>query len=155
MPKSHCYNKDALDRIVGTPTNPKPDGTVRDPVMRRQYITQRWVDEHGVTPGCPRCEGRGTMSHSEACRKRFESIEKKRLDTQLEEEAASIPEPPPETVTEMDVEQPQVQPMMGWSFEFFWTCGICSGGGTGGKSQFRMRCGWKSLNRLAARDLWR
>ena len=26
LPKSHCYSKDALDRIVGTPTNPKPDG---------------------------------------------------------------------------------------------------------------------------------
>ena len=46
-----CYSKDALDRIVGTPTNPKPDGTARDPVIRRQYIIQRWVDEHGVTPG--------------------------------------------------------------------------------------------------------
>ena len=29
--KSHCYNKDALDRIVGTPTNPRPDGAARDP----------------------------------------------------------------------------------------------------------------------------
>ena len=114
LPKSHCYSKDALDRIVGTPTNPKPDGTAaRDPVMRRQYIIQRWVDEHGVTPSCPRCEGRGTMSHSETWRKRFESIEKKQLDKQLEEEAARIPEPSSEIVTEMDVEQPQVQPMMG------------------------------------------
>ena len=111
LPKSHCYSKDALDRIVGTPTNPKPDGTVRDPVVRRQYITQRWVDEHGVTPGCPRCEGRGTMSHSETCRKRFESIEEKKLDKHLEEEATRIPALPPENVTEMDVEQPQVQPM--------------------------------------------
>ena len=53
------------------------------------------------------------MSHSDTCRKRFESIEKKKLDKQLEEEAARIPEPPPENVTEMDVEPPQVQPMMG------------------------------------------
>ena len=98
---------------MGTPANPKPDGTVRDPVVRRQYITQRWVDEHGVTPGCPRCEGRGTMSHSETCRKRFEGIEKKRLDRQLEEEAARIPEPPPVGMAEMDVEQPQGRPMTG------------------------------------------
>ena len=109
LPKSHCYSKDALDRIVGTPTNPKPDGTVRDPVVRRQYITQRWVDEHGVTPGCPCFEGRGTMSHSETCRKRFESIEKKKLDKQLEEESAKIPEFQPERVVEMEVEQPQGQ----------------------------------------------
>ena len=79
LTKSHCYNKVALDRIVGTPTNPKPDGAARDPQVRRQYITQRWVDDHGVTPGCPRCEGRGTMSHSETCRKSFESIEKEKL----------------------------------------------------------------------------
>ena len=31
LTKSHCYNKDALDRIVGTPTNPRPDGAARDP----------------------------------------------------------------------------------------------------------------------------
>ena len=111
LPKSHCYSKDALDRTVGTPMNPKPDGAVRDPLVRRQYITQRWVDEHGVTPGCPRCEGRGTMSHSETCRKRFESIEKKKLDKQLEEESARIPEFPPERVVVMEVEQPQGQPL--------------------------------------------
>ena len=105
--------KNAWDRIVGTPTNLKPDGAAKDPQIRRQYITQRWVDEHGVTPGCPRCEGRGTMTHSETCRKRFEEIEKKKIDKRLEEEAARIPEPPPETVNEMDVEQPQEQPMTG------------------------------------------
>ena len=113
LPKSHCYSKDALDRIVGTPANPKPHGTVRDPVVRRQYITQRWVDEHGVTPGYPRCEGRGTMSHSETCRKRFEGIEKKKLDKQLEEESAKIPEFPPERAVEMEVEQPQEQLLTG------------------------------------------
>ena len=41
LPKSHCYSKDALDRIVGTPANPKPDGAAKDPQIRRQYITQR------------------------------------------------------------------------------------------------------------------
>ena len=91
LPKSHCYNKDALDRIVGTPANPKPEGAAKDPQIRRPYITQRWVDEHGVTPGCPRCEGRGTMTHSEACRRRFDEIEKKKLDKQLEEGAAKNP----------------------------------------------------------------
>ena len=45
LPKSHCYSKDALDRIVGTPANPKPEGAAKDPQIRRQYITQRWVDE--------------------------------------------------------------------------------------------------------------
>ena len=113
LPKSHCYSKDALDRIVGTPANPKPEGAAEDPQIRRPYITQRWVDEHGVTPGCPRCEGRGTMTHSEACRRRFDEIEKKKLDKQLEEETARIPEPPSETVHEMDVEQAQEQPLTG------------------------------------------
>ena len=71
LPKSHCNNKDALDRIVGTPANPKPEGAAKDPQIRRPYITQRWVDEHGVTPSCPHCEGRGTMTHSEACRRQI------------------------------------------------------------------------------------
>ena len=45
------------------------------------------------------------MTHSEACRKRFDETEKKKkLDKQVEEEAARIPEPPSETVNEMDVE---------------------------------------------------
>ena len=112
LTKSHCYNKDALDRIVRTPTNPKPDGAVRDPEVRRQYITQRWVDDHGVTLGCPRCEGRGSMSQSEKCRKRFGSIEKDKLDKQLEE-AARNAEPPPVIAAEMDVEQPREQPSIG------------------------------------------
>ena len=59
------------------PTNPRPDGAAKDPQIRRQYITQRWVDEHGVALGCPRCEGRGTMTHSDTCRKRFEEIERR------------------------------------------------------------------------------
>ena len=100
-PKSHCFNKDALDRIVGTPTNPKPDGAARDPQVRRQYITQRWVDENGVTPGCPRCEGRGTMSHFETC-----------SDKQLED-ATWNEEPPPMSTAEMEVELPQEQPSTG------------------------------------------
>ena len=62
------------------------------------------VDEHGGTPGCPRYEGRGTMTHSETCRKRFEEIEMKKLDKRLEEECARIRERPSETVNEMDVE---------------------------------------------------
>ena len=112
LTKSHCYNKDALDRIVVTPTNPRPDDAARDPQVRRQYITQRWVDEHGVTPGCPRCEGRRTMSHSEKCRKRFDAIEKKKLDKQMEE-AVRNAEPPPVIAAEMDVEQPREQPSTG------------------------------------------
>ena len=53
------------------------------------------------------------MSHSETCKKRFESIEKKKLDKQLEEEAARIPEPPPEGVAEINVEQPLNQSLVG------------------------------------------
>ena len=76
------------------------------------------------------------MTHSEACRKRFDEIENKKLDKRLEEEAARIPEPPSETVNEMDVEQDQEQPPDGWSFKFFLTSGTCPGGGTDGKSEF-------------------
>ena len=112
LPKSQCYNKDALDRIVGTPTNPRPNSAARDPQVRRQYITQRWVDEHGVAPGCLRCEGRGTMSHSEKCRKTLESIGKEKLDKQLEEPTRNA-EPPPVIAAEMEVEQPQEQPSTG------------------------------------------
>ena len=53
------------------------------------------------------------MTHSEACRKRFDEIEKKKLDKRHEEEAARISEPPSETVNEMDVEQAQEQPLTG------------------------------------------
>ena len=74
------------------------------------------------------------MTHSEACRKRFDEIEKKKLDKQLEEEAARIPQPPSETVNEMDVEQNTGATSDGWSFKFFWTSGTCPGGGTDGKS---------------------
>ena len=110
LPKSDCFNKDALDRIVGTPTC--PSHTVRDPQGRRQCITQKWVDENCVTLGCPRCEGRGTMSHSETYRKRFDAIEKKKLDEQL---ATRNAEPPPVSTAEMEVEQPQKQPSTGSS----------------------------------------
>ena len=118
LTKSHCYNKEALDCIVGAPTNPWPDGSARDPQVRRQYITQRWVDEHGVTPGCPRCEGRGTISHSEKCRKRFESIEKEKLDKQLEEATRNAASPPV-IAAEKDVEQPREQPSTGGASSSF------------------------------------
>ena len=52
------------------------------------------------------------MSHSEKCRKRFESIEKEKLDKQLEE-ATRNAEPPPVIAAEMDVEQPREQPSTG------------------------------------------
>ena len=67
------------------------------------------------------------MSHSETCRKRFDSIEKKKLDKQLEE-AKKESELPQVNTVEMDVEQPQEQPCR--------TDDIWSGGGAGGKSQF-------------------
>ena len=90
-------------------TKPKPDGAARDPQVRRQYI---WVDENGITPGCPRCEGRGTTSHPETCRKRFDAIQKKKFDKQLQE-AVGITEPPPVIAAEMEVEQPHEQPSTG------------------------------------------
>ena len=52
------------------------------------------------------------QSHSEKCRKWFESIEKEKLDTQLEE-ATRNAEPPPVIAAEMDVEQPPEQPSTG------------------------------------------
>ena len=124
LPESHCYSKDSLDRTVGTATKPKRDGPV----------TQRWVDEHGVTPVCPRCEGRSTMSHSETCRKRFDAIEKKKPDKQLEE-ATRKAEPPPvssrggngaTTGTSDDR----------WSLKLLWNGTIRSGGCTVAMSQF-------------------
>ena len=53
------------------------------------------------------------MTHSEACRRRFGEIEKKKLDKQLEDEAARIPEPPSVIVHGMDVEQAQEQLLTG------------------------------------------
>ena len=68
------------------------------------------------------------MSHSEKCRKRFDIIEKEKLDNQLEE-ATMNAEPPPVTAetevideagtrgdrsdARMDVEQPREQPSTG------------------------------------------
>ena len=45
------------------------------------------------------------MTHSEACRKRFDEIEKKKLDKQLEEDAEKFLNLRQKTVNEMDVEQ--------------------------------------------------
>ena len=52
------------------------------------------------------------MSHSEKCKKRFESIEKEKLDKQLDEVTRNS-EPPPVIAAEMDVEQPREQPSTG------------------------------------------
>ena len=110
LPKSHCFNQDAFDRIVGTPTSQ----TVRPGIHRSGDSTSR---RDGLTRtvsllGCPRGEDRGTMSHSETCRKRFDAIEKKKLDKQLEE-ATWNAEPPPVFAAETDVEQPREQPSTG------------------------------------------
>ena len=104
--------KECIGSHRGDSDEPQPRRRGQGSQVRRQYITQRWVDEHGVTPGCPRCEGRGTMSHSEKCRKRFESIEKENLDKQLEE-ATRHAEPPLVITAEMDVEQPREQQSTG------------------------------------------
>ena len=82
-----------------------PSQTVRPRIHRsRDSTSLNDGDEHGGTPGCPRYEGRGTMTHSETCRKRFEEIEMKKLNIRLEEECARIRERPSETVNEMDVD---------------------------------------------------
>ena len=75
------------------------------------------------------------MTHSEACRKRFDEIEKK-LDKRLEEEAARIPEPPSETVNEMDVEQDQEQPLTGGASSSSGPVAPVQEAGTDGKSKF-------------------
>ena len=152
LTKSHCY-KDALDRIVGTPTMPRPDGAVRYPQVRRQYVTQRWFDEHGVIPGCPRCEGRGTMSHSEKCRKRFESIEKEKLDKQPEE-ATRNAEPSPVIAAEMDVWLPCEQPSTGGASSS--SAPAQSGqGAVPLSSPVLTKYEWRLLNRPGARDRWK
>ena len=53
------------------------------------------------------------MTHSEACRKRFDESEEKKLDKRFEEEAARILELLSEIVIEMDVEQDQEQLLTG------------------------------------------
>ena len=78
------------------------------------------------------------MTHSEACRKRFDEIEKKKLDKQLEEEAARIPEPPSE-VQEMGCRASTGAASNGWNFEFFWTSGTCPGGGYRWQIRVRMK----------------
>ena len=74
--RATATTRDALDRIVGTPTNPRPDGAARDPQVRRQYTMVSLLAVLAVKAE-ERC-------HSETCRKRFESIEKEKLDKQLE-----------------------------------------------------------------------
>ena len=90
------------------------------------------------------------MSHSEKCRKRFESIEKEKLDKQLEE-ATRNAEPPSVIAAEMDVEDNRrlVEPR-----DLLYR-----------RSLVRRRCrcqvpvltkyGWRLLNRAAARDRWK
>ena len=133
--KESLLQQGRLGSHCGTPTNPKPDGAARDPVVRRQYITQKMVDKHGVTPDCPRCEGRGTMSQSETCRKRFDAIEKKKLDEQLGETTRNAE--PPLVRTEEDGSGAITGTSDSWSsLKLVWTGTIRSGGGTVAKSQF-------------------
>ena len=103
----------------------------------------------GVTPGRPRCESRGAMPHIEACRKRFDAIEKKKKLDMQPEEARKESELPQVNTVEMEVEQPQEHPM---------TRGASSSSGVATSGQWQVpvltRCKWKSLNRLAARGRW-
>ena len=91
--------------------NPKPEGAIKVHKSGDRIFLNDGCMVF-VTPSCPRCAGRGTMTHSETSKRRFDEIEKK-LDKQLEEEAARIPEPPSETVHEMEVEQAPEQPLTG------------------------------------------
>ena len=52
------------------------------------------------------------MPHSATCKKRFDAIEKKKLDKQLDEATRNV-EPTPVSTVEMEVEQPQEQPSIG------------------------------------------
>ena len=139
---------------MATPTNPKPDCAARDPQIRRQYITQRWVDENGITPGCPRCEGRGTTGHSKTCRKRFDAIGKKKLDKQMEE-AAMNAEPPPVIAAEMEVEQPREPSTTGGAS---FSSAPAPSGQEADRCQVPVltKCGWRSVSRRpASRDRWK
>ena len=84
LPKSHCFNKDALDRIVGDSDEPQArrcgQGSTGQETV---HHAETGLTRNAVTSGCPRCRGR--MSHSATCKKRFDAIEKKKLDKQLEE----------------------------------------------------------------------
>ena len=145
LPKSHCYSKDAFG-IASWALRRTPSQTVRPGIHRSgdsTSLNDGWMNT--VLLQVARCEGRGTMTHSETCRKRFEEIEKKKLHKRLEEEAARIPEPPPEAVTEMDVEQPQEQPMTGGAS----AVSVQEAAPVASPSSHEVRK-WK-----AARDLWR
>ena len=85
------------------------------------------------------------MSHAEVCRRRFEAIEKRKLDKQLEE-ATRNAEPPPVSTVKMEVEQPQEQPstvVLDWRrlVRRRYSCQV----------PVLTRCGWRSLSRPAAR----
>ena len=75
LPKSHGFNKHALDRLVGTPTNPKPDCAAKDPVVStsRRDRSTRTVSLLVVI--AVKVEVR-CHTLNETCRKRFDAIEK-------------------------------------------------------------------------------
>ena len=57
----------------------QPAKDVTEPMIRRRVITQIELEKCGFTPGCPGClaKQRGDVAkrgHSEACRKRIESM---------------------------------------------------------------------------------
>jgi hypothetical protein len=73
LPEGRQLDRTLLDRIVGSPQNPKPLDTARDPVIRRKYITDAHFAAKGATQNCGRCMT-GQGKHSETCRQRFEAI---------------------------------------------------------------------------------
>ena len=81
--KVDAYDLDYLSKIKGLPWAPLGDmveGAVKmgkdfmvgGASIRRMYITEQMLKEHGRTDGCPRCENYGA-THSEECRRRLES----------------------------------------------------------------------------------
>ena len=81
------YDVAMLAKVKGTPWDPKgtssdvgnhcqkasKDFTVAGNSIRRFYITQSMINEHGSTDGCPKCGAWGA-THSAECIKRFEGI---------------------------------------------------------------------------------
>ena len=81
--KVDAYDLDYLSAIKGLPWAPLGDtidGAVKTgkdfmvggASIRRMYITEQMLKEHGRTDGCPRCENYGA-THSEECRRRIEA----------------------------------------------------------------------------------
>ena len=98
-PEGKRWDKTVLDRMRGTPWQPKGEPTaVRGqpptpgtPGRRGVCITLERQIEHGATPGCPGCNtvyGDNPKPHSPECRARFEKLLGKAVNPQPSTPAA-------------------------------------------------------------------